>query len=925
MFGRLRTLWPWLAVLFLLITVGVVSAYVVHLYGFGYRAANATCEEGCYPEERNPEFTFRWTTAEARLRLPARDTPTILDLHLFGGPRTEPAEVQLVLGDGQELAHFTVDNEARIYSLILPPVSPGSELLLRSTTFRPGAADARDLGVALREVRPRDLDTLIVLDRALVIEKGLLVLLGAGVLMGVLLVLGHQVRAASTLSLCLLALLVASLGLLPSWRAWPWLATLLTGAGLLVAVVGRVPAMVAARRRPAASRPAAAAADALPLRTALLAGLGWGSLAAFLGGLSILVRGQGLVSLGQRVLVVVYWMAAYAAGAAVIFGLVGLLATLLLGLLGRAFTRSFWGALYSGLFLGLAFLVTTAERFGILAEGYGAFRWPALIAVGLLGLGMGLLAGWAIRRGIGRWQGGQGVLRPLRWPVLRAAILAVFAASLCLCAVRLAYRRGLFDRLASGRPAADRAPSAERPNIVLITVDSLRADALGAYGASSLGGPSPNLDALAQQGVLFEAATAQASWPLASVASLFTSLYPSELGIDCRPHLYCDVRLDRLRTTLAEALKGAGYRTQAFVSNPWFSPAHGIAQGFTGFEAVRPELPLDLAMLGSEQAWLGLAQDQVPLLWKVFSKGYDLLFDAPLSADDRGSQMNQRVRGFIRLRRDERFFLWVHYVNPHLPHDPAQPFPPQPYPEQMSTWVGQTLTNREQLLQQEYLDQFRSLYAGEVAEVDALIGGVLAEIEAQGLSDRTLIVVTADHGEEMGEHGDFMYGHTLYEEIVHVPLIFRGPAATASGRRVATPVGLVDVMPTLLEIAGASSAESGGRSLVPALQGQDLPEQPVYSESLYRCYYEWKALRVGDFKLIYDVDQDGVELYDLRSDPGEQRNLLESEPPRVQEMMGRLQDWMDRTAESAQALPRQSHTGAADPRIVRMLIEMGVY
>jgi arylsulfatase A-like enzyme len=298
-----------------------------------------------------------------------------------------------------------------------------------------------------------------------------------------------------------------------------------------------------------------------------------------------------------------------------------------------------------------------------------------------------------------------------------------------------------------------------------------------------------------------------------------------------------------------------------------------------------------------------------------------------LSLEDRGEGFNERIFAYLRRHHGGSFFLWVHYAVPDLPHDPVETFPPQEYPEEIARWdMGKVVDNRHLLLDEALLEDLRSLYQGEVAEVDALVGGVLAEIDRLGLAERTLVVVTAGHGEEFGEHGDLAYGHSLYQEIVQVPLVLRGPGEMQDGWRVETPVSLVDLMPTILRFVGTTlPVEAGGRSLVPALLGEPLEAEPVYSESLYRCYYEWKALRLGDLKLIYDQDRGHLELYDLRADPAERTNLVRERPQEAQEMLRQLQDWAERVKERAASLARDQARGVLHPRIAEMLIEMGAY
>lgn len=902
---------------FLVLAAGIPLAYSFHLRLYGYTSTEVPCVDGCYNEQTTAEFTFRWTAGQAQLTPPAHETPARLDLLISAGSRSDPSPtVRLGLPNGSEIVRFSVSKEPQVYSIALPPQPPGTHLLLQTTPFQ-AEGDPRNLGVLFFWGRTSGPSTPHRFVIPLAVGNGLLVLLGTGIFGLWLHLWKHPFRSVVLLSGCLLALMLVSLSLQPTWQAWPWPAALILLAGLLLTPPGGI-----LRLRLGETR-----TTAVPLSSGLLAGLIWGGLTALLNGIPILVSGQGLVGLGSRLLALSLLVGFYAALFCAALGLLGLAATLILGLTGPSVARSFWMALYTGLSAGLVFLATALHRLGPLENDYENARLPALIVIGLLSLAVGAGITWVAKGGIERWQARHGLLRPLAWKTLCRITLGVFLSLSLILAGRVVYQKALRDLPLFNRRSSQQAASPTSPNVVLITADSLRADSLGAGGYGEHGSPSPHLDTLAQEGVVFEAAMAPASWPLPSTASLHTSLYPAALGIDCRPHLSCEIRLDHRRTTLAEALQQAGYRTQAYVANPWFSPQHGFAQGFNSFEASRPTASMDLEDLQQEQSLVALSRAHIPPLYRFFERGYGLLFDPPLQSGDGGTGLNQRASRFLRLHRDERFFLWVHYMDTHLPHDPASPFPYQAYPAYITQWdFWETSANGLYLQQGQLTEQFASLYAGEVAELDALIGELLAELDAQGLADRTLVIVTSPNGEAFGEHGTYAYGQALYEEIVRVPLLIRGPVVAQPGQRVNTPVGLVDLMPTVLEIAGAPLPEEAqGHSLMPALQGQPLQEWPIYSESLYSRYYEWKALRQGRYKLIYDLDRGDIELYDLQTDPGEQHDLETEEPALAQDLLRELQTWISGNAQLAETLPRQDRERGIDPAVLRLLIKIGCY
>jgi arylsulfatase A-like enzyme len=268
---------------------------------------------------------------------------------------------------------------------------------------------------------------------------------------------------------------------------------------------------------------------------------------------------------------------------------------------------------------------------------------------------------------------------------------------------------------------------------------------------------------------------------------------------------------------------------------------------------------------------------------------------------------------FLRLHGDERFFLWLYYMEPHTIYDPDQPFRPLPADITPSRekflralTFGPLGDAGTETIRPVDLQALLSLYDGEIAAVDALVGEVLTELENQGLADRTVVILLSDHGEEFLDHGDYTHGHTLYDELLRVPFIVSGPAVKAPGRMVKTQVRLLDLVPTVCEIAGAPiPEEAGGRSLFPFLNGEEMEELPAFSESLHTTIFQKKSIRHDGYKLIYDIESGDLELYDLRSDPREQVNLADQAPEVAAEMLAELQAWMVRSAQAAAELPRQ--------------------
>ena len=367
------------------------------------------------------------------------------------------------------------------------------------------------------------------------------------------------------------------------------------------------------------------------------------------------------------------------------------------------------------------------------------------------------------------------------------------------------------------------------PDIILISIDTLRADRLGSYGHGEAS--TPTLDALARQGILFEQVSAPTPLTLPSHATLFTGLIPPHHGV--RDNL--GFRLPDSAETLAERLAAVGYQTAAFVSAAVLSPAGGLDQGFEHYDDQLPG--------GVRNRGLGI---------RLPERYAELTLAAALE--------------WMRAAAPDRpAFVFVHLYDPHSPYVKALPGAED------------------------------SSYDGEIAHVDRELGRLFQALDAEDRWKDRVTLVTADHGESLGEHGESTHALLVYEATLRVPLILHG--AGGAGSRRADPVGLVDVAPTLLALAGAPAAPGDGRSLLEAPAG----ERSLYFESLFpRLRFGWaelRGVRRGPFKWIQAPHP---ELYDLASDPGETHNLREAEKSRARDL-----------SEVLQALIREEHSAAS--------------
>lgn len=360
-------------------------------------------------------------------------------------------------------------------------------------------------------------------------------------------------------------------------------------------------------------------------------------------------------------------------------------------------------------------------------------------------------------------------------------------------------------------------------NVLLITVDTLRADRLGAFGYPRE--TSPAIDALAARSVVFENAQAQSAWTLSSLASLMTSLQTATHGA-----WSFDSRLDESFTTLAEQLRSRGYATFGVASHVFLGERYGLQQGFEGFDT-------------------------------------DLVTDFVSSHEAITSpQVTERGIRWLKARSaDPRpWLLWVHYFDPHASYREHAGFS-----ERFGTRSD------------------AQLYDGEIAFTDRSIGELLASLVDLGLADDTIVVLIADHGEEFGEHGGQGHGRTLHREVVHVPLLVHAPGFDP--RRVEQRVSSVDVLPTLLDLLGLEPATpSAGRSLVPAMRGDELTDEPAIAELGLNPNNRVDSVSAGAWKLMRQRTTGRTLLFDLVSDPGEFEDLAERHPERVEKLLALL-------------------------------------
>lgn len=425
------------------------------------------------------------------------------------------------------------------------------------------------------------------------------------------------------------------------------------------------------------------------------------------------------------------------------------------------------------------------------------------------------------------------------------------AAALAILACAILASPFVIHKPPEVRPAA----AAGAPNVILISIDSLRADHLHAYGYDR--DTSPNLDRLAAEGTRFETVMSPTSWTLPSHMTLMTSLPPEKHGVTTQR-----MRLPGNLDTLPARLQRAGYDTAGIVSATYLDGLFGFSRGFDEYD------------------------------------DYSLLHAAGERSrrEITSPQLAQRAIDWLERRAQARpgrpFFLFLHMFDVHYDYNPPAPFDHMFDPTYRGPVDGDVGTFRSPRAPRD-LQHLVALYDGEIAFVDAHIGEILTALHELGLENNTIVAVTADHGEEFFDHGAQGHNRTLYDEVLHIPLIIRYPGRVPAGRAIAGQVRLMDVGPTLLDLAGvrvhAPAKPSQATSLASLLRGDSatVPLLPAFGDLRGNV----ASIRLGGVKLIRDLHTHREELYDLVADPHELHNLYRAHAPQFDKMRVCLSHW----------------------------------
>jgi arylsulfatase A-like enzyme len=438
---------------------------------------------------------------------------------------------------------------------------------------------------------------------------------------------------------------------------------------------------------------------------------------------------------------------------------------------------------------------------------------------------------------------------------------------------------------APGAGEVQSAAGPTRPNVLLMVMDTVRADHVSAYGYPRP--TTPTLDLLAREGALFERASTAMPWAPAHI-SLLTGLYMTQHGTNALQRV-----LDPKATPLAEMMQAQGYETLAVSNNGWFGRWANLQRGFDRFIEI----------------WRGDRLFNRLTLGKIARA-----VAGPVLTDENqanGPLTNRLIRRWLDHEHDPQrpFFIFINYFEPQFFYEPQEPYRSRfldPSHREMARWRALRAVNRNP--PPVHLDAptravLSDLYDGELAYLDAIVGELIEDLRERGILDRTLVIVTSDHGENLGDHELVEHRTNLYETVLHVPLVVRYPAAFRAGTRVSAPVSLVDVVPTVLElthieVAPPLRAILPGRSLVdPGADDRLIVAEDSASTDLMKRYAKpfderyftrsLKSLREGTWKFIWSSDG-RHELFDLAADPGETTNLMDQAPERGHAMEARL-------------------------------------
>jgi arylsulfatase A-like enzyme len=430
------------------------------------------------------------------------------------------------------------------------------------------------------------------------------------------------------------------------------------------------------------------------------------------------------------------------------------------------------------------------------------------------------------------------------------------------------------------------------PNIILIVIDTLRADFLSCYGYPKK--ISPYIDAMSRKGILFEKVYASSPWTLTSLASILTSLHPFAHHVDDFESV-----LDDSFDTLPEILRKFGYSTIAFIGNPIIEEQQGFAQGFDYYDNYGYEVEKNM-MINRVVAYvlqnLHIIEESYSSSYWVFSLRFHSFWPffkraSYVIAED----LNKRIYSKLETLENDKFFLYIHYMDPHAPY-----------------LKHPNILCREPMLVPENMTEIISVYEGEIEYVDAHIGTLMKKLQDYGFIKNSIIIITSDHGEEFYEHKGWHHGSTLYDESLVVPLIIIFPHPESEYMNISSQVSIIDIMPTLLAHIKRMNSELQsifhGRDLTDLLRSPEEKQRFIYFENKLNKLSQdqlKKGVCTKNYKLIKNQNLKkkivSYELYDIKNDSEEKQKLSVNNIVEAQVLLNALKEFekLDRPMRSA--------------------------
>jgi len=433
-----------------------------------------------------------------------------------------------------------------------------------------------------------------------------------------------------------------------------------------------------------------------------------------------------------------------------------------------------------------------------------------------------------------------------------------------------------------------------RLNVVLISIDTLRPDHLGCYGYPQK--TSPTIDGLAREGVRFQNAVSTTTWTLPAHLAMLTSLNDYAHGV-----IWDTYKLEEERITLAEIFKKKGYTTIGVFTGPYLHPIFGFHQGFDQY--------IDAMVLKNKN-----------------SKDFDLYSAAPKEITTPNAMKN--VKALLKDTGKRPFFLFLHLFDVHhdfIPHPPYDTLFDPGYNGPVNGINPEKNPAIHKDMSSEDLAHIKALYDGEIRFVDEEGINILVNLlKDKGIINNTLIIITSDHGEEFFEHNIFGHRQNLYGTTLHVPLIVWCPKLLPQGVTIEEPVSIIDIMPTILELAGLpSSPESQGVSLVPLINGKKEKKRPLFSELVGKNVHI-ESIRTGDSKVILNYIDKTWEYFDLKNDPFEKQPIIQSSDPIVKKTLNTFNLTRRDLIKYRQSISTQKHKPIElDPQLRKKLESLG--